>query len=59
MYYIHGFHEKLLGENFLMHIHVLMLCRSFEHIPIKINLFQNLAEEKTMGYSTGYYVKNG
>ena len=41
------FHEKLQGENssfllhFLMHIHVLMLCRKFELIPIKIGFFTN------------------
>ena len=40
------FHQKLLGENspfllhFLIHIHVLMLCRKFELIPIKIGFLQ-------------------
>ena len=40
------FHEKLQGEkspfllHFLMHIHVLMLCRKFELIPIKIGFFK-------------------
>ena len=39
------FHQKWHGENsafllhFLMHIHVLMLCRKFELIPIKIGFF--------------------
>ena len=39
------FHQKWQGENslfllyFLIHIHVLMLCRKFELIPIKIRLF--------------------
>ena len=41
------FHEKWQGENspflyfFLMHIHVLMLCRNFELIPVKIEFFTN------------------
>ena len=41
------FHQKWLGENssfllhFLMHIHVLMLCRKFESNPIKIGFFMN------------------
>ena len=39
------FHQKCQGENslfllhFLMHIHVLMLCRNFELIPIKFRFF--------------------
>ena len=51
LYYSTGclakFHQKWLGENssfllhFLMHIHVLMLCRKFELIPIKIGFFTN------------------
>ena len=61
LYYSTGslveFHEKLQGENspfllhFLMHIHVLMLCRKFELILIKIgflkkffNLLRNLVK---------------
>ena len=46
LYYSTGssakFHQKWVGENspfllhFLMHIHVLMLCRNFEPILIKI-----------------------
>ena len=42
-----NFIEKWLGENspflyfFLMHIHVLKLCRNFEPIPIKISFFTN------------------
>ena len=49
LYYSTGslakFHQKLLGENspfllhFLIHIHVLMFCRKFELIPIKIGFF--------------------
>ena len=49
LYYSTGtlakFHEKLKVENspfllhFLMHIHVLMLCRNFELIPIKFGFF--------------------
>ena len=41
------FHQKSLGENslfllhFLIHTHVLMLCRKFELIPIKIRFFRN------------------
>ena len=41
------FHQKWQRENssfllhFLMHIHVLMLCRKFESIPIKIGFFMN------------------
>ena len=45
-YYIIGqISAKWLGENsiflfhFLIHIHVLMLCRKFELIPIKIGIF--------------------
>ena len=39
------FHQNWQGENspfllhFLFHIHVLMLCRKFELIPIKIGFF--------------------
>ena len=52
LYYSTGslveFHEKLQGENspfllhFLMHIHVLMLCRKFELILIKIGFFKKI-----------------
>ena len=44
---IDQFHQKWQGENssfllhFLMHIHVLMLSRKFEPIPIKIGFFMN------------------
>ena len=51
LYYSTGssakFHQKWVGENssflyfFLMHIHVLMLCRNFEPIPIKNRFFTN------------------
>ena len=57
------FHQKCQGENspflyfFLMHIHVLILCRKFELIPIKIGFFMNFKScskiwPKTMYYST-------
>ena len=49
LYYSTGclakFHQKWQGKNsqfllhFLMHIHVLMLCRKFELTPIKIGFF--------------------
>ena len=49
LYYSTGalakFCQKSLGENFsflyffLIHIHVLMLCRKFEQIPIKTGFF--------------------
>ena len=41
------FHQKWLGKIFpflyffLIHIHVLMLCRKFELIPIKIEFYTN------------------
>ena len=41
------FHQKSKVENspflyfFFMHIHVLMLCRKFELIPIKFRFFTN------------------
>ena len=51
LYYSTGslakFHQKWQGENspfllhFLIHIHVLMLFRKFELIPIKIGFFTN------------------
>ena len=51
LYYSTGslakFHQKWLGEkspfllHFLIHIHVLMLHRNFELIPIKIDFFLN------------------
>ena len=51
LYYSTGllakFHQKWQGENspfllhFLIHIHVLMLCRKFELIPMKIGFFIN------------------
>ena len=72
LYYSTGslvkFHEKWLGENspfllhFLMHIHVLMLCRKFELIPIKTGFFTNFLIcskiwSKILHYSTGYLIK--
>ena len=45
MYYIVQGIQKWLGENslfllhFLVHVHILMLCRNFEWIPIKIGFF--------------------
>ena len=73
LYYSTGslakFHQKSLGQNspfllhFLIHIHVLMLYRKFELIPIKIgfkkiffNLLQNLVKVPCT-YSTGSLVK--
>ena len=55
------FHQKQLGENypfllhFLMHIHVLMLCRKFELIPIKIGFFTNFQSCSKIGPKTLYY----
>ena len=57
------FHQKWQGENspflyfFLIHIHVHMLCRKFELIPIKIEFFTNFLScskirPKTLYYST-------
>ena len=72
LYYSTGslvkFHQKLLGENFsflyffLIHIHVLMLCRKFELIPIKIGFFTIFKScskiwPNTLYYSTGSLVK--
>ena len=58
----------MLGENslfllhFLMHIHVLMLCRKFELVPIKIGFFTNFETcskigPKSLYYSTGSLAK--
>ena len=72
LYYSTGslakFCQKWLGENspfllhFLMHLHVLMLCRKFEQIPIKIGFFTNFQNcskigPKTLYYSTGSLAK--
>ena len=72
LYYSTGslakFHQKWLGENssflyfFLMHIHVLMLRKKFELIPIKIGFFTNFLScskigPKTLYYSTGSLAK--
>ena len=62
------FHQKWQGENspfllhFLIHIHVLMLCRKFELIPIKIGFFTiflicSKIGPKSLYYSTGSLVK--
>ena len=62
------FHQKWLRENspflyfFLIHIHVLMLCRKFELILIKVGFFTNFLScskigQKTMYYSTGSLAK--
>ena len=47
---------------FFMHIHVHMLCRSFEWILIKIGFFTNFLScskimPKTLYYSTAYFAK--
>ena len=66
--YLAKFHQKRLGKNspfllhFLIHIHVLMLCRKFELIPIKIGFFMNFQScskigPKNLYYSTGYLAK--
>ena len=72
LYYSTGslakFHQKWQGENspfllhFLIHIHVLMLCRKFELIPIKIGFFTNFKScskigPKSLYYSTGLLAK--
>ena len=72
LYYSTGslakFHQKWQGDNssfllhFLMHIHVLMLCRKFELIPIKIEFFTNFLIcskiwSKSLYYSTGSLAK--
>ena len=72
LYYSTGslakFHQKWQGENspflyfFLIHIHVLMLSRKFELIPIKIGFFINFQScskiwSKTLYYSTGSLTK--
>ena len=60
--------QKWLGENspfllhFLMHIHVLMLCRKFELIPIKFGFFLQIFKvapkfSKSLYYSTGSLAK--
>ena len=65
LYYSTGslakFHQKWLGENslfllhFLMYIHVLMLCRKFELIPIKIQFFTNFQSCFKIGPKMLYY----
>ena len=53
-------HQKWLGENspfllhFLIHIHVLMLRRKFELIPIKIGFFMNFKSYSKIGSKTLY-----
>ena len=54
----------LLGEfnNFLIRIHVLMLCSKFELIPIKFGFFTNFKSyskigQKSLYYSTGTLAK--
>ena len=55
------FHHKWLGENspflyfFLIHIHVLILCRKFEPIPIKIGIFMNFYCCLKFGPKSLYY----
>ena len=65
MYYSTGtlakVHQKWQGENslfllhFLMHIHVLILCRKFELIPIKIVFFTNFESCSKIWLKTLYY----
>ena len=38
-----------------MHLHVLMLCRKFELIPIKIGFFMNFKSYSKIGPKTMYY----
>ena len=72
LYYSTGsfakFHQKRQGENstfllhFLLHIHVLMLCRKFELNPIKVRFFTNFLicskiGSRTLYYSTGSLAK--
>ena len=72
LYYSTGswakFHQKWKGKNspfllhFLIHVHVLMLCRKFELIPIKIGFFTNFLScskigSKSLYYSTGSWAK--
>ena len=62
LYYSTGslakFCQKWLGENspfllhFLIHIHVLMLCRKFELIPIKVRFFTNFQSCSKIGQKT-------
>ena len=65
---VQGIVKKWLGENsafllhFLIHIHVLMLCRKFELILIKIGFFTNFKScskigQKSLYYSTGSRAK--
>ena len=54
--------NSLFLLHFLIHIHVLMLCRKFEVIPIKIGFFTNFSScskirSKTLYYSTGSLAK--
>ena len=55
------FQQKWLGENspfllhFVIHIHVLILCKKFELIPIKIGFFTNLQICSKIGPITLYY----
>ena len=51
------FHQKWLGKNspflkfFLLHIHVLILYRKFEPIPIKIEFFMNFIVAQKLAQS--------
>ena len=43
-----------------VNVHILVLCRKFEPIPIKIRLFGNFKNlAKTMDYSTRHFIKKG
>ena len=59
------FHQKWLRENsplllcFLMHLHVLKLCRNFELIPIKIGFFTNFKCCSNVRAKTLYYIVQG
>ena len=59
------FHQKWLGKNsqfllhFLIHIHVLMLCRKFELIPIKIGFFANFQSCSKIRPKSLYYIVQG
>ena len=59
------FCQKLLEENsqfllhFLIHIHLLMFCRNFELIPIKIGFFMNFQSCSKIKPNTLYYIVHG
>ena len=44
---------------FLIHIHVLMLCRKFEQIPIKIGFFTNFLICSKIWSKSLYYIVHG